>query len=69
MKGKIGSLDKTIRLSLVALVVILYFTNVIEGTTAIILGLVALVLAVTSFINFCPIWAALGINTLKKKDN
>lgn len=67
MKGAIGSLDRTIRLSIVALVVILYFTGVITGTTAIILGLVALVLAITSFINFCPIWAALGINTLKKK--
>lgn len=67
MKKNVGSLDRNIRMAIVAVVVILYFTGTISGTTAIVLGLVALILLITSFINFCPIWAALGINTLKKK--
>ncbi|MCZ2338541.1 MAG: DUF2892 domain-containing protein [Chitinophagales bacterium] len=30
------------------------------------LGIVAIIFALTAFLSFCPIWAALGINTNKK---
>ena len=66
MKRNIGKLDKNIRILLAIIVAALYFTHIINGLTAIILGIVAIVLLATAFINFCPIWAALGINTLKK---
>ena len=66
MKANIGSIDKTVRILLAALVVVLYFTNVISGTLAIILFIVAAILLVTAFINFCPIWHFLGISTKTK---
>lgn len=67
MKKNVGSTDKMIRLALAAIIAILYFTKMISGTLAIILGVVAVIFAVTAFLNFCPIWAAFGINTNKNK--
>ncbi|MEO9021193.1 MAG: DUF2892 domain-containing protein [Ginsengibacter sp.] len=68
MKSNIGFIDKTVRILIAALVLVLYFTNVISGIPAIILFIVAAILLITAFINFCPIWHFLGIST-KKKDN
>ena len=67
MKKNIGSIDKSVRIAIAVLVAILYFANVISGTLAIILGVLAVVFAITAFLNFCPIWAVLGINTSKGK--
>ena len=49
-----GAADRAIRLLLVALVAILYFTDNITGTAAIILGILAVVFMFTSFTGFCP---------------
>jgi len=62
-----GSTDKAIRLLLAALVAILYFTGTINGLIAIILGIFAVIFALTSFISFCPLYLPFGISTLKKK--
>ena len=66
MKTNIGTIDKTVRIGLVALILALYFANVISGTVAIVLFIVAAVLLVTAFFNFCPIWHFLGISTKKQ---
>ncbi len=68
MKKNIGSADKVIRYLLAALILILAFTKVITGTLAIVLIVLAVVLVLTSLINFCPIWALLGIKTNKAKE-
>lgn len=67
MKKNVGSTDKMIRIGLAILIAILYFTKVISGTLALVLGILAIVFAITAFLNFCPIWAVLGVNTDKKK--
>ncbi|MBK7854721.1 MAG: DUF2892 domain-containing protein [Bacteroidetes bacterium] len=67
MKKNMGSTDKAIRLLLAALVAILYFTGTINGLMAIILGIFAVIFALTSFISFCPLYLPFGISTLKKK--
>lgn len=67
MKKNIGSADKTIRIAFAMLVGILYFTDVISGTLALIVGSVAVVLLVTSLINFCPLYAILGTNSCEIK--
>jgi hypothetical protein len=67
MKKNIGSTDKIIRLVLAAVVAVLYFTKVINGTTALALGAVAIILVLTSFINFCPLYAIIGKSTNKAK--
>jgi len=66
MKKNMGSLDRITRLTLVVLVAVLYFTNVISGTLAIILGIFALIFLVTSLIGVCPLYMPFGISTRKE---
>lgn len=63
MKKNMSALDRVIRVSLAILVAILYFTNVISGTWAIIFGVLALILLLTSLVSFCPLYALFGIST------
>jgi len=67
MKKNMGTTDRIIRLLLVALVAVLYLTNVISGTLAIILGILAVIFLVTSLISFCPLYLPFGISTRKKE--
>lgn len=62
-----GDLDKGIRLIIAVTIAVLYFTNTIEGTLAFILMAFAVILVLTSFISFCPLYLPLGINTCKTK--
>ena len=61
-----GTTDKIVRIGLAALIAILYFTDKISGTTAIILGVLAIVFVLTSFIGFCPLYAPFGFSTKKR---
>ncbi len=67
MTKNMGSTDKLIRLSIAAVIAVLYFLDIISGTLAIVLGLVAVIFALTSLINFCPLYSLIGINTCKVK--
>lgn len=67
MTKNMSKMDGIIRLIVAAVIAILYFTNVIGGTLAIILGIVGLIFIVTGFINFCPLYAVFGLRTNKKE--
>jgi len=51
---------------IVLLIGFLYFTKAIEDTAALILGALAVVFVLTSFISFCPLYLPFGISTRKK---
>mgnify|MGYP001459844022 CR=1 FL=1 len=67
MKKNMGTADKTIRILIAVVIGVLYFTNIISGTVAIILGILAVAFVLTSFISFCPLYLPFGINTFKNK--
>ena len=67
MKKNMGSLDKGIRVSVAIIIALLYMFDVIQGTLAYVLMGIAIIFLITSFINFCPLYALLGINTCKVK--
>lgn len=67
MKKNMGTADKAIRILIAVVIGVLYFTNTISGTLAIVLGVLAIVFVLTSFISFCPLYLPFGINTSKKK--
>lgn len=67
MKKNMGAADKFIRIGIAVVIAILYFSQLITGTWAIILGALALVFMFTSFIGFCPLYLTFGISTFKKK--
>ncbi|WP_172916676.1 YgaP family membrane protein [Capnocytophaga canis] len=67
MRTNMGTTDRIIRLLIAVAIGILYFTNVVSGTLAIVLGILAGVFVLTSFIGFCPLYLPLGINTCRNK--
>lgn len=66
MQQNMGTADKIIRLAVVAIIAVLYFTGQITGTAAIVLGIVAVAFLVTSLIGWCPTYVPFGISTKKK---
>jgi hypothetical protein len=66
MKKNMGSTDKIIRILIALVIGVLYYTETISGTAALILGALAIIFVITSFISFCPLYLPLGINTSKK---
>ena len=69
MKTNVGVIDSAIRIIVALLIIGLYFANVISGTFAIVLIVLAIVFLLTGVIKFCPLYLPLGINTWKKKSN
>jgi uncharacterized membrane protein len=67
MKKNMGTIDKTIRILVAVVVVILYFTHVISGVLAIVLLALSAIFVVTSLISFCPLYLPLGLSTRKKE--
>ncbi|WP_420640980.1 YgaP family membrane protein [Candidatus Leptofilum sp.] len=65
MKQNMGSADRVIRVVLAVAVAVLYFTNLISGTAAIILGILAIVFLLTSVVGFCPLYAPFKLSTKK----
>jgi hypothetical protein len=68
MKKNVNSIDKVIRVLLAVVLGILILTNQVTGILAIIFGVLAVVLLLTSFLSFCPIYAMLNLSTLKKSE-
>ena len=68
MKANIGSTDKLVRLGLAIVIIVLFYKGIISDTQGIIGLIVALLLTVTSLINFCPLYPIFKINTAKKKE-
>lgn len=65
MKKNIGTIDKVVRLAIVALIFTLYFAHQITGTAAVVLGSLSVILILTSLISFCPLYLPFGIKTTK----
>jgi hypothetical protein len=69
MKKNMGIADRVIRILLAVVVAVLYYTGMISGTVAIILGIIAIAFFLTSLVSFCPLYLPFGISTSKKKGN
>ena len=66
MKPNVGSADKIVRYLLALALAALMFFNVVEGTLFWVAGALAIIFVATALMNFCPIWAAFGVNTRPK---
>lgn len=63
MQKNVGTLDRTARLVVAAVIAALYFTGNISGTAAAVLGIVAVVFVLTSVVRWCPLYRLLGLRT------
>lgn len=67
MKKNMGKADRILRILLAVVIAVLYFTDSISGTAAIILLILAGIFILTSFVGFCPLYAPFRISTRKKE--
>ena len=68
MKTNMGTVDRIIRLLVAVVIAILYATNQITGTAAIVLLILAGVFILTSFMSFCPLYFPFGLSTKRKSE-
>lgn len=61
----LGAMDRYLRVIVAMVIGIFWFTNVISGTTAIILGILAAILLITGFVGFCPLYYSIKFSTKK----
>jgi len=66
VKKNMGAADRLIRTLLAIVIAVLYFTDQISGTAAIILGIIAVIFLLTSLVGFCPAYLPFKISTRKK---
>lgn len=69
MKKNMGVADRVIRTVVAIVIGVLYFTDRIGGWLAIILGVVAVVLLITSLVGWCPAYNPLKISTRKERSS
>jgi hypothetical protein len=62
-----GSLDRVLRTIAALVVGVLYATGTIGGTTALVLGLIAVAFLLTSFVGTCPLYLPIGLSTRRKQ--
>lgn len=67
MKKNMGIADKVIRVIIAAVILTLYFTNVISGTPGIVLIVLSGVFILTSLVSFCPLYTIFGISSRRAK--
>jgi hypothetical protein len=67
MKKNVGSIDRSIRLILALIIVILFLSKVINGTLGIVLMVFAGIFVLTSLFSFCPLYTLFGKSTCCKK--
>ena len=67
MKRNVGNTDRFVRIILGIILLLLFLSNIIDnGAKWLILG-VSVILIITSFATFCPLYAILGKNTSEVK--
>ncbi|MEH6763337.1 MAG: DUF2892 domain-containing protein [Aequorivita antarctica] len=67
MKKNMGGFDRILRLLIAAIVLALYYFEIIDGTLAIVLLVFSAIFVLTSFVSFCPLYIFFGINTCNIK--
>lgn len=63
MTKNMGTVDRVVRFLLAVTVAVLYFTQTISGTLAIVLGIFAVAFFVSSLIGWCPSYVPFGVST------
>ncbi len=63
MKKNMGSIDRILRVVVAVVIGVLYFTNVISGTVAIVLAVLGVVFILTSLVSTCPLYMPFGLST------
>ena len=67
LKKNLGMSDRVIRWILAVLIAIVYFTGLLTGIVGTILLVLAVAIAITGSIGWCPVYLPFGLNTYVSK--
>lgn len=62
-----GGPDRLLRVVIFAVIVLLYWQGIIEGTLGFVLLILGGISLLTSIVSLCPLYTLFGINTCKLK--
>lgn len=65
MPVNMSTADRIIRTLVAVAIAVLYFTNRISGTVAIVLGVIAIAFLLSSLVSWCPAYSLFGFSTRK----
>lgn len=68
MTKNMGKTDRIVRLTIAIVVAVLIAIQALNGAAAIILGILAVYLFITSLLSFCPLYKLIDISTLEKEE-
>ena len=63
MISNMGSIDRIVRAAVAAIIVLAILTSQVTGLAAIVLGVLAVILAATSAVAWCPLYLPFHIST------
>jgi 1,4-dihydroxy-2-naphthoate octaprenyltransferase len=67
MKKNMGTIDRVVRFLVAVAVLVLFLVHVISGPLAIVLGVIAAVFVLTSFVGVCPLYIPLKLSTATRR--
>jgi hypothetical protein len=65
MKQNMSTTDRYVRAIVAVVIAALVYFNVLTGTLAVVLGIVAAILFLTALVGFCPLYALFKLSTKK----
>jgi len=68
MKSNMGKTDRLIRTGIAAVIGALILSQVLIGTAALLLGILAVIFILTSIVGICPLYMPFHISTRHKKN-
>jgi dolichyl-phosphate-mannose--protein O-mannosyl transferase len=68
MKRNMGTIDRVLRLLVVVVIAVLFYTDQLTGLAATILGIVAVAFLFTGIVGWCPGYLPFGISTRKRTE-
>lgn len=68
MKKNMGGMDKIIRLIIAAIIIVLFFMDVLTGIPGIVFLVIAGIFIVTSIFGVCPLYLPFGLTTCPKEE-
>jgi hypothetical protein len=68
MKQNMGNFDRIFRSLIAIAIIVLYLNNMITGTWAIVLLVIAGIFLLTSIMGFCPLYTLFRIRTTGRKE-
>jgi len=65
MTKNVGKIDMIIRIILAAVLAYLDWSGTVTGTMSWVVGIAVVLMLITAFVKFCPLYKVLGVDTCK----